>query len=178
MNDKYLCKFSGASSPVSITNVGNNRYLRINASNSPSSSLVNDSATVQVGSSSNGLYLYNTYTSGARTYYSQINRNNNNLQTTNRQTNPNTGQNYSWLLTPVKKTVVNGYVLKDAAEKEFESDVKVQYLDKYGLPVILEHICRNEDINIRINIYYNPATAMMSFEVEPWVNAENDTTFD
>ena len=66
------------------------------------------------------------------------------------------------------------------AEKNVSTDRvhTIKYIDKYGLPVPLEHICRNEHVDIIVNIQYNSETGHFDFAVEPWGKVENETTFD
>lgn len=54
----------------------------------------------------------------------------------------------------------------------------IRYIDKYGVPVPLQHICRNEHVDIIVNIQYNSETGHFDFAVEPWGKVDNETTFD
>lgn len=75
------------------------------------------------------------------------------------------------------------FSLKDnngnAAEKYFDKTVSsLHYIGKYGNPIPLEHIYRNQDVQIVVNVHYNPASGVLYFETSDWVNESNDTTFD
>lgn len=66
------------------------------------------------------------------------------------------------------------------AEKDVPTDHihTIKYIDKYGLPVPLQHICRNEHVDIVVNIQYNSEVGQFDFAVEPWSKINNETTFD
>ena len=54
----------------------------------------------------------------------------------------------------------------------------LNYINKYGIPVPLEQIRRNQDVKIVVNIHYNPNSGVLYFETTDWVNDNNETTFD
>lgn len=83
-----------------------------------------------------------------------------------------------WGLIPVTKTGSAGKQLKDALKVFNRVNSSISYIDQYGLPVTLEHICRNDDVNIIINVFYSPESGVLYFEVEDWTDVTNDTTFD
>ena len=83
-----------------------------------------------------------------------------------------------WKLIPVEKTIDVERKLKDALINFDKSNSSITYIDQYGLPVTLEHICRNDDVNIVINIFYSPESGVLYFRVEDWDDETNDTTFD
>ena len=75
------------------------------------------------------------------------------------------------------------FSLKDnngnAAEKYFDKTVSsLHYIGKYGTPIPLKHIYRNQDVQIVVNVHYNPASGVLYFETSDWVDESNDTTFD
>ena len=94
---------------------------------------------------------------------------------------------YSFQLYPVTETTTSVPVtelnLKDnngnAAEKYFDKTVSsLHYIGKYGNPIPLEHIYRNQDVQIVVNVHYNPASGVLYFETSDWEDESNDTTFD
>ena len=89
------------------------------------------------------------------------------------------GQNlFYWKMIPVRKTQENVLTFKDA-EKNFHKNVSsIDYIDEFGVSVPLTDICRNEDVNIIINVFYNPEYASVYFEVSGWTEISNETTFD
>ena len=83
-----------------------------------------------------------------------------------------------WKMIPVRKTQENVLTFKDA-EKNFHKNVSsIDYIDEFGVSVPLTDICRNEDVNIIINVFYNPEYASVYFEVSGWTPISNETTFD
>ena len=54
----------------------------------------------------------------------------------------------------------------------------LNYINKYGTPVPLEQIRRNQDVKIVVNIHYNPNSGVLYFETTDWVKDNNETTFD
>ena len=54
----------------------------------------------------------------------------------------------------------------------------LNYINKYGIPVPLEQIRRNQDVKIVVNIHYNPNSGVLYFETSDWVDDDNETTFD
>ena len=54
----------------------------------------------------------------------------------------------------------------------------LNYINKYGIPVPLEQIHRNQDVKIVVNIHYNPNSGVLYFETTDWVDDDNETTFD
>ena len=54
----------------------------------------------------------------------------------------------------------------------------LNYINKYGTPVPLEQIRRNQDVKIVVNIHYNPNSGVLYFETTDWVDDDNETTFD
>ena len=56
----------------------------------------------------------------------------------------------------------------------------LNYINKYGIPVPLEQIRRNQDVKIVVNIHYNPNSGVLFFETSDWDVSDNnnETTFD
>ena len=83
-----------------------------------------------------------------------------------------------WKMIPVKKTEEEVFKFR-GAEKDFHKNVSsIDYIDDFGVSVPLTDICRNEDVNIIINVFYNPEYASVYFEVSAWTEITNETTFD
>ena len=87
------------------------------------------------------------------------------------------GLNYYWYMTPIDETV-NTQAFKDALKSFSKTLPNINYINDFGVAVPLTQICRNEDVNIVINIYYNPEYANVYFDVEAWTGVDNGTTFD
>ena len=157
----YIWKFTSSGTSTVIQNVNNGYYLYIEGNNKVS--LTNDSHTVTI---IDGFKFY----SGE--YYMQSD--NDVLTAKKNQDTPY----QSWKLIPVDKESTLEKNLKDPLKDFNKSNSSITYIDQYGLPVTLEHICRNDDVNIVINIFYSPESGVLYFEVEDWSDVKNDTTFD
>ena len=67
----------------------------------------------------------------------------------------------------------------NAAEKYFDQTISsLNYIGKYGTPVPLKHIYRNQDVQIVVNVHYNPSSGVLYFETTDWEKDDNNTTFD
>lgn len=65
------------------------------------------------------------------------------------------------------------------ADVYFDKNIaSLNYINKYGIPVPLEQIRRNQDVKIVVNIHYNPNSGVLFFETSDWVKDDNQTTFD
>ena len=83
-----------------------------------------------------------------------------------------------WKMIPVTKTQKDVLTFT-GAEKDFHKNVSsIDYIDDFGISVPLTDICRNEDVNVIINVFYNPEYASVYFEVSGWTKISNETTFD
>ena len=111
-----------------------------------------------------------SYTSKRKTYYLTINGSS--LTTTTTSTESNT---YWKIATVESKKVTNFQGATVIFDKTISS---LNYINKYGTPVPLEQIRRNQDVKIVVNIHYNPNSGVLYFETTDWVDDDNETTFD
>ena len=172
--DRYLWTFDSNNRITSVAYTS----MKINMSTSVVS-LDNSGRAFDINASSNG-YLTFTYTTssfwGSTTYYLAINGGENGLQVSQSD-----GDTRRWYLRKVTKTPISVQYKKFTGvdpEVDFYSSYPVNYLDKYGAPQPLQHICRNEHINLTVNVTHNSELGTFSFQVEDWEPAENKTTFD
>ena len=174
--DSYLWNFSsngptGTDQRVILRNAGTKRYLSLTGNPSYSfgmSDVETDiRAFVRIGA--DGLELSPSSTSWYVLYYDQ--------GLTVKYYSTTSNKNY-WKLIPVTKTGSAGKQLKDALKVFNRVNSSITYIDQYGLPVTLEHICRNDDVNVVINVFYSPESGVLYFEVEDWEDVSNETTFD
>ena len=164
--DSYIWNFSGSTQTVSLQNKKTSRYLNISSN---SYSMKND-GEIYVSTRSNGL----RFSPKSTTYYYGLYYQKGLYVGYAGETDPI----YGWKLIPVTKTGSAGSQLKDALKTFDRVNDSITYIDQYGLPVTLEHICRNDDVNIIINVFYSPESGVLYFEVEDWTDVTNDTTFD
>ena len=175
--DSYIWNFSsngptGTDQRVSLCNVGTGRFMSLTGDPSYTFGMsnveTNIRAFVRIGA--DGLELSPSTTSWYVLYYSEgLGLNVKYYSTSN--------ENY-WKLIPVTKTGSAGKQLKDALKVFNRVNSSISYIDQYGLPVTLEHICRNDDVNVVINVFYSPESGVLYFRVEDWTDVSNNTTFD
>ena len=158
----YLWTISGNSNNAQITG-SSGKYLQLSSSGASLGSTTN----LKVSTSS-GSFKF-SYTSGS-TYYLTINGSS--LTTTTTSTESNT---YWKIATVESKTVTNFQGATVIFDKTISS---LNYINKYGTPVPLEQIRRNQDVKIVVNIHYNPNSGVLYFETSDWVDDDNETTFD
>lgn len=177
----YLWTFSNTTGTTTIRNVKTGRYLNVPASYTESVSMSNTGTDLTITNSgteysfsakSGNSYYTLSLTSGSvsKSYNfkgaASNNSNKLNLYLVNLQTEP---------IYELNLKDNNG----NAAEKYFDKTVSsLHYIGKYGNPIPLEHIYRNQDVQIVVNVHYNPASGVLYFETSDWEDESNDTTFD
>lgn len=191
---KYLWSFSAAKGSTDILNYGTNNYLIIGTDGSVS---MRETSTDALSDYKNdkGFRFYNGTTSGYlvkqyTAYTLSVGSSTVSIDKTSgwgSSITPSSNDNNYFQLIPVTITATTEPIyelnLKDnngnAAEKYFDKTVSsLHYIGKYGNPIPLEHIYRNQDVQIVVNVHYNPASGVLYFETSDWVNESNDTTFD
>lgn len=156
----YLWTISGNSNSATIQGSSGN-YLKLSSSGASLGTETN----LKVSTSSGSFQLYST-----PTYYLTINGSS--LTTTTTSTESNT---YWKIATVESKKVTNFQGATVIFDKTISS---LNYINKYGTPVPLEQIRRNQDVKIVVNIHYNPNSGVLYFETTDWVKDNNETTFD
>lgn len=174
--DSYLWNFSsngptGTDQRVSLCNAGTRRYLSLTGDPSYTFDMSDVETNIRafVRPGADGLELSPSSTPWYVLYYTELKLKVKYYSTSN--------ENY-WKLIPVTKTGSAGKQLKDALKVFNRVNSSISYIDQYGLPVTLEHICRNDDVNVIINVFYSPESGVLYFRVEDWTDVSNYTTFD
>ena len=159
----YLWTISGSSNSATIQGSSGN-YLKLSSSGASLGSKTN----LKVSTSSGIFQL--SYTSKRKTYFLTINGSS--LPTTTTSTESNT----YWKIATVKSEKVTNF---QGATVIFDKTISsLNYINKYGIPVPLKQIRRNQDVKIVVNIHYNPNSGVLYFETSDWVDDDNETTFD
>lgn len=57
-------------------------------------------------------------------------------------------------------------------------EIKINYIDDYGVSKLLTRIKRNEHVTVSINVSYDREYMQFGFTVKAWVTKDNTTTFD
>lgn len=205
MNDKDLkpYKWNISTDGTSISEIVDGSS--INISTTGAISLTNRGTVKSAGySTDRGFRFYNGSVSGSRrnytvnTYTLQVIErgevNCNSIKQTVRSSKP---PELSGYVADVESCYFQLYKVKFVEEYTSSSGVKLvgpddtladvyfdktisslNYINKYGIPVPLEQIRRNQDVKIVVNIHYNPNSGVLYFETTDWVKDNNETTFD
>lgn len=189
----YLWTFSAATGTTYIKNVGTGNYLKIGTDGNVTMSSTSTNASSDY-TDGKGFRFYNSTTSGSWynrtcTAYtlsvssSAVSIDVNETSGFGASVTPSSNDNNYFLLYPVTDGTASELFPKykdgNAAEKYFDQTITgLNYIGKYGAPVPLEHIYRNQDVQIVVNVHYNPASGVLYFETSDWVDEDNETTFD
>ena len=201
VDSTYLWVFSPSRSSTTIKNLKTGKYISIDNSGNVSMSPTSSSLYFSFTSESNLFRFYNGYTSGLlnitiNSYTLSVNKGDVN-------TKYYTDQGFLISLTPSSESSCYFNVYKaelkevtlpstfedrlfredgtTPADVYFDKTISsLNYINKYGTPVPLEQIRRNQDVKIVVNIHYNPNSGVLYFETSDWVVSDNnnETTFD
>lgn len=189
VDSTYLWVFSPSSSQTTIKNLKTGKYISIDNSGNVSMSPTSSSLYFSFKSESNPFRFYNGYTSGLV----NITSNSYTLSVNNGDVNTIYHKGYLISLTPSSDSscYFNVYKPQTFEDRLFREDgttpadvyfdktiSSLNYINKYGTPVPLEQIRRNQDVKIVVNIHYNPNSGVLYFETTDWVKDNNETTFD
>lgn len=167
LTDKSLIwKYGNSSGQSSLKNEGDGRYLSVGSSVN-----LSDNATFETSSSDDGYYIRKR-NRGQSYYYMGVTDKKLDIKNT---LISNTIWQYlpATYVPPVENVIVNG--LKPFG---YHTDA-VQVINEYGVSVPLDHISRNQDVRIIVNISYNPYSGEFEFAVENWeVREMDDIHFD
>lgn len=173
----YLWQISESSGSIYIRNLGTYKYLTVGR----------DSTNVTVESSMNNLYITANDNSGSMAMlfwykggYNMCTNGNvdGNSIVAEYSYNAPTKDRFFWYMTPVTITTISYQPFVDALKSFYKNLPNINYVNDFGVSVPLTQICRNEDVNIVINVFYNPEYALVYFDVEAWTGVDNKTTFD
>lgn len=146
-----------------------NKYVTLGNS---SAGLGNSGTNLGVNTSSGALYFSITTSRPTRTYYLAVNSNNSITSLTSM---------YGWKVRTFKSEDINKPTKTFVgADEKTNPDhfYAIQYINKYGEPVPLTHINRNEHVTITVNVYYHVETGKFSYELVEWSEKNNSTEFN
>ena len=183
---KYLWNFSSKSGSTAVHNYGTNkdgRYMQFSTSGYGGSTTV--SAGTSSSSSSTNVYTdtnnnrrrfyYDGYYNDYYLYYSE------GLGIASGSSNY---ENRGWYLREMKKVLSSdGLQFNDSGVQNFSHLThELKFIDDYGAPIVLDKICRNELLDIHLNVFHSESSGQLYFEVNAWRVPENgadkETTFD
>lgn len=172
--EDYLWSFSGEDSGT-IQNVGTGRYVSRSNANISTTTNSGSAETFTFGVNSGYAYMRSSYYYN-RYYYFLANSNNSPALTrgSRNSTVPNSN-NQRWILYVPK--VSSGWSVPPIAEVTHSA--ALSRITPDGRVVPLEEIRRNENVQIGINLFYNPEDGYFNFEVVPWQEGKGgDAIFD
>lgn len=160
---KYCWTFSSKNN-TTITNVSTGNQIQI------------DNSNINLVNSNNGS-IFTIDSNNERIRFSASGKNLRHYGST--LTTQNSGDR-NWALRPViqKEISVGKHFVGARASTTNSETYDLKYIDMYGVAQNLEHICRNEHVNLTVNVYHHVATGGFEFEVKKWSNVSNETTFD
>lgn len=148
-----------------LKNIGQNKYLRNSSGKLYLSTSIDDFTFI--GDKTNG------YTISSGNNY--IWNNAGTLDFNNRGKSPH----YQWYFYKVNSVTTTEEVFDGAEALINYANNDLSHIDPdLGVAVPLQRIKRNENIDIRVNIFFNKNTGKLNFETEIWKTVDNETTFD
>lgn len=148
-----------------LKNIGQNKYLRNSSGKLYLSTSIDDFSVI--GDKTNGY----TISSGNNYIWNNAGI----LDFNNRGKSPH----YQWYFYKVNSVTTKEEVFDGAEALINYSDSDLSHIDPdLGVAVPLQRIKRNENIDIRVNIFFNKNTGKLNFETEIWKTVDNETTFD
>lgn len=163
IDDNYRWTFIGT---TSVTIKNGSKFLTLGKN---TASLNSNSSNITLVNSSGDFRF--RITSGWRSYYLTISG-------SNVTTTSTSDANCYWKI--VKEESTSEQKLQGASVYFDKTIPSLNYINKYGIPVPLEQIRRNQDVKIVVNIHYNPNSGVLYFETSDWDVSDNnnETTFD
>ena len=165
--DNYLWTFTGTTNNV-ITNCASGaNTIRINSTNVTLYSGTSVSYDGYTRSKGFRFYSGNYYMYANSTIVAASSRS-------------KTNDSRYWKVFQLKEDLVDDNDIQlEGASVYFDKNIlSLNYINKYGIPVPLKQIRRNQDVQIVVNIHYNPNSGVLFFETSDWVDDKNETTFD
>lgn len=171
---KYLWNFSNTNNgSTRIRNYGTDKKGKYIQFNNSTIAMSENAKSVNTDINNNTRRFY--YSSGSWRNYLYYDSGNLYLS------NSNTEQtNRGWYLREMVKENTSVIQFTDTEADNFEHQTdELKYIDDFGAPVTLNEICRNQILDIHLNVFHSESTGKLYFEVTGWQNEENkNTTFD
>lgn len=172
-NENYLWKFTDATSST-MQNVGTGQYIyRTDGSNLGLTSNAASAEKFAIGTNESLAYFRSSYTNNNYYYFlagTSLTRQN------NKNRDYPSGNQQRWTL--YYQNIAHQWSQDPQAEVHYEAPLMViSNVDGRVLP--LTKIRRNENLQVGVNIFFNPQDGYFNFEVLPWVEDKGgDVTFD
>lgn len=171
--DNYLWDFSSTSSGT-IRNVGTGLYI---VNNNANLTLGAEGSLFTFGVNESSFYIRSQYqtTDYRGTYYYFIGNNTSSLVSSSRSSTVPNSDNQRWYLRDI---VATSTWSQDPIASTVIDNLSLTYDDE-GYVKPLKQIKRNENIQVGVNVFYNPQDGYFSFEVMKWDKKnEDNVTFN
>lgn len=174
--NNYLWTFSTQNAGT-IRNVGTSRWIRRNNTTITTTDSSGQATSFIMGNvSTTNKTIYFRYGSSDTRYFISVNNSNTVTFHTRSDNFPNSSDAY-WTLREVKITPI--WSINDTRLKANVYHSAPLTYDDEGYVKPLEQIKRNQNIQVGVNLFYNPKEGYFNFEVETWVDKTIDNvTFD
>ena len=173
--NRYLWTFS-AQTDATIRNVKTGRYLY---RNNRDQLISHETQSTKFTCGTNTGHLYMRYRSGQTRYFISSTDGTTvgfSKRDNNASSNDPDKDSQRW----IAYDLTTGLVWKNGSEtvtpvgEYAHSNQPLTYIDPYGVVKPLKQIKRNENLQVGVNIFYNPQDGYFNFEVVPWVEETQD----
>ena len=174
--NNYLWTFSTQNAGT-IQNVGTGRWIRRSSSTITTTNISTQATSFIMGDvSTTNRTIYFRYGSSSTRYFISVNNSNTVTFHTRNNNSPNSSDAY-WTLREMT-TQPQWNVDDSNVTASIYHSAPLTFINDLGSPVPLTQIKRNENLQVGVNIFYNPQTGDFNFDVVPWTSVEGDVTFD
>ena len=171
--NNYLWTFSTQNAGT-IQNVGTGRWIRRSSSTITTTNSSGQATSFTKGDvSTTDKTIYFRYGSSGTRYFISVNNSNTVTFYTRSNNSPNSSDAY-WTLREMKTTPT----WTPEATKAIVHSAPLTFINDLGSPAPLTQIKRNENLQVGVNIFYNPQSGAFNFDVVPWTEVNGDVTFD
>ena len=177
----FLWQFANESTGIitgRIMNVGTGRYITLSGGTLGSTATASSATTLYTGNFTTYSTLYfRQGTTGTRYF---ISRNGSTLNTLSRNNTQPSSSNSAWYAREFSQSSawVNAGGTTLTPVKEFTVSKQITYINSFGAAAALTRIARNDQINMKVNIYYSESSGVLDFEVATWIKKTGDITFE
>lgn len=125
-------------------------------------------------------YTYNSSWGGGTYYYFLQGQNNNTISLLRGNSNATTTTDAAalWTLREMKAGLSWANYGGATLMADIRHSAPLTFINDLGSPVPLTQIKRNENLQVGVNIFYNPQLGDFGFDVVPWTSVNGDVTFD
>lgn len=177
--DNFLWEFS-SDTGGKIKNVGTGRWINHSGTYSSTTDSESSATTFTKGdidTTDKTIYFRSNYVNYNYRYFLAT-ANDTELEMNRRRNNAPNDADAFWTLRKLNTTPTwSDYGTAEIMGTVYHS-APLTYITELGSPAPLEQIKRNDNLQVGVNIFYNPQSGDFNFEVVPWDEVTGDITFD